>query len=100
MITSVFVTSNNIKKLSSPLQSRFFIVKLEPYTYEQFCEITNKLLSYHKVEVRVASVISNAVWDKSRDIRDCVRIGLLAESIEDVGFVVDTFLSNDMKINE
>ena len=41
MKTSVFATGNNIKKLSSSLQSRFFIVKLEPYTYEQFCEITS-----------------------------------------------------------
>jgi holliday junction DNA helicase RuvB len=41
MITSVFATGNNIKKLSSSLQSRFFIVKLEPYAYEQFCEITS-----------------------------------------------------------
>ena len=37
MITSVFATSNNIKKLSVPLMSRFFIVEIEPYTYEQFC---------------------------------------------------------------
>src|SRR2546425_4552558 len=30
MKTSVFATSNNIKKMSAPLQSRFFIVQLEP----------------------------------------------------------------------
>jgi holliday junction DNA helicase RuvB len=100
MKTSVFATSNNIKKLSSPLQSRFFIVKLEPYTYEQFLEITNELLSHHKVEGDVSSVIADAVWNKSQDIRDCVRIGKLTKSIEDVGFVVDTFLSNNRKIDE
>jgi DNA polymerase III delta prime subunit len=31
--TSIFATSNNIEKIISPLQSRFFIVRLEPYTY-------------------------------------------------------------------
>ena len=91
MKTSVFATSNNIKKLSSPLQSRFFIVELEPYTYEQFCEITNKLLSRQRIEGGVASVIANAVWNKSQDIRDCVRIDRMAKSIEDVNFIVDTF---------
>ncbi|HET7390984.1 MAG TPA: hypothetical protein VFJ51_09190 [Nitrososphaeraceae archaeon] len=91
MITSVFATSNNIKKLSSPLQSSFFIVELEPYTYEQFLEITNKLLTRQMIE-GVATVIANAVWNKSRDIRDRVRIGKLARSAEDVGFIVDTFL--------
>src|SRR5438094_2070148 len=34
--TSVFATSNDSRKLSGPLLSRFFIVELEPYTYEQF----------------------------------------------------------------
>jgi holliday junction DNA helicase RuvB len=43
--TSVFATSNNIKSLSPPLLSRFFIVELESYTYEQFCEVTSQLLS-------------------------------------------------------
>jgi hypothetical protein len=37
---SVIATSNNIEKLHSVLQPRFFVVKLEPYTYEQFYEIT------------------------------------------------------------
>ena len=31
--TSVCATSNNIEKIILPLQSRFFIVKLDPYTY-------------------------------------------------------------------
>ena len=51
--TSVFATSNNINKLSDPLKSRFFIVKLEPYNCEQFLEITNELLSHHKVDFLV-----------------------------------------------
>jgi holliday junction DNA helicase RuvB len=48
--TSVFATSNDARKLSAPLQSRFFIVKLEAYTYEQFCEITKQVLSRQKEE--------------------------------------------------
>jgi holliday junction DNA helicase RuvB len=100
MKTSLFATSNNIKKLSDPLKSRFFIVELEPYTYEQFLEITNELLSHHKIERGVANIIANAVWNKSQDIRDCVRIGKLARSVEDVGFVVDTFLGTNRMIDE
>jgi hypothetical protein len=64
MKTSVFATVIiNIKKLSSPLQSRFFIVTLKPYTYEQFSEIANKLLSSHKIEEGIATVIANAFGD-------------------------------------
>ena len=87
--TSVFATSNNIKNLSAPLQSRFFIVELEPYTYEQFFEITKQLLSRQKIEREVANLIASAVWAKSQDIRDCVRIGSMAKTMEDVDFLVN-----------
>jgi len=91
MRTSVFATSNNTNNLSAPLMSRFFVVELEPYTYEQFYEITNRLLLRHNVEQDVANIIANAVWNKSRDIRECVRIGALAKSVEDASFLVQNF---------
>ena len=37
--TSVFATCNDPRILSSPLQSRFFIVEIEPYIYEQFYDL-------------------------------------------------------------
>src|SRR5919109_4467243 len=42
--TSVIATSNSIEKITAPLRSRFFIVRLEPYTYEQFYGVTVRLL--------------------------------------------------------
>ena len=79
------------ERYQSPLQSRFFIVKLEAYTYEHFCEIAKQVLSRHNVDGELASVIAGAVWNNSRDIRDCVKIGKLARSEEDVDFLVNTF---------
>jgi Holliday junction DNA helicase RuvB len=91
MKVSVFAASNNIEKLSAPLQSRFFIVKLEPYTYEQFIEITEELLA-PRIEEGLASIIAEVVWKKSQDIRDCVKIGTMAKSHSDVEFILSTFL--------
>ena len=57
--TWVFATSNNTEKIIAPLQSRFFVVKLEPYTYEQFYQITVQLLTQsqqHKVKEEIAKV--------------------------------------------
>jgi MoxR-like ATPase len=85
--TSVFATCNDPRKLSAPLQSRFFIVELEPYTYEQFYEIT-----VHLLDKDFARIIADAVWNTSRNLRDCVRIGKLARSEEDVNFLVQKFL--------
>lgn len=90
--TSVFATSNNVKEISPALQSRFFVAELEPYTYEQFCGTTEGLLSRNRINGSVAKVIANAVWNKSRDIRDCVGIATLAKSIKDVNFLVETFI--------
>jgi holliday junction DNA helicase RuvB len=87
--SSVFATCNDSTKLSDALLSRFFVVKLEPYTYEQFYEVTLQLL--HVPEV-MARIVCDSVWSTSRDIRDCVRIGKLARSEEDVKFLIENFI--------
>jgi MoxR-like ATPase len=85
--TSIFATCNDPRKLSALLRSRFFIVELEPYTYEQFYEIT-----LHLLDKDFARIIGDAVLNTSRNLRDCVRIGKLARSVEDVNFIADMFL--------
>jgi replication-associated recombination protein RarA len=93
--TSVFATSNNIEKIIPPLQSRFFIVKLESYTYEQFYEITVRLLTsdQYSVDEEIAKVTADAVWNtSSRNIRDCIRVAKMAKSFEDVNWLVKSFL--------
>jgi holliday junction DNA helicase RuvB len=92
--SSVFATPDSTK-LSNALLSRFFLLKLEPYTYEQFYEITLKLLD---VSEDIARIIGDSVWSTSRDIRDCVRIGKLARSEEDVKFLVENFISSGSTI--
>src|SRR6266540_6058905 len=71
MKTSVFATSNNVSHIITPLQSRFFVVELPSYTYEQFCQISVHILTKdHKVSTDVAKNISDKVWANSRNIRD------------------------------
>jgi holliday junction DNA helicase RuvB len=43
--TSVYATSNNIERIIPPLQSRFFIIRINAYAYEEFCQITIRLLT-------------------------------------------------------
>jgi MoxR-like ATPase len=92
--TSVFATSNNIEKIIVPLQSRFFIVRLEPYTYEQFYEITVRLLvsNDNNVDEEIAKATADSVWNTSRDIRDSIKVARMTKSIEDVAWLVATFL--------
>jgi replication-associated recombination protein RarA len=97
--TFVFATSNNVGKIIPPLQSRFFIVRLEPYTYEQFFDITVRLLTSNEYNVgeEIAKATADAVWNTSsttRNIRDCIRVAKMAKTVEDVKWLVDTFLKN------
>ena len=89
--TSVFATCNDSRKLSDPLLSRFFVVKLEQYTYEQFYEISARLLD---IPEDMARFIADSVWNMSRDIRDCIRIGRIARTEEDAKFLVENFISS------
>ena len=47
-----------------------------------------------KVSIVIAKNISDTVWANSRNIRDCVRIGRMAKSVDDIQFLVGTFLSH------
>src|SRR6266540_3869573 len=76
MKTSVFATLNNVHDIITPLQSRFFVVELPPYTYEQFYQVSVHLLTEeHKVSQNIAAEVADKIWANSRNIRDCVRIG-------------------------
>jgi MoxR-like ATPase len=94
--TSVFATSNNIEKIIIPLQSRFFIVNMQAYTYEQFYEITLQLLTSNQYNVNeeIAKAIAEAVWNTSRNIRETIRIARISKSLEDVKWFATVFLSN------
>jgi ATP-dependent Lon protease len=99
MKTWIFATSNNIEKIMVPLQSRFFVVKLEAYTYEQFYQISVQLLTQsqkRKVKLDIAESTADAIWNKMKyaNIRDCVKIGRMARSIEDVNFIVGNFCTS------
>ena len=91
MDVSVFATCNDSRTLSAALQSRFFVVQLEPYSYEQFYGITLRLLHDR---TKVSPTIADAVWNTSKNIRDCVRIGRLARTVEDVKFLIDKFITS------
>jgi hypothetical protein len=38
---------------------------------------------------------ADAVWNTTQNIRDCVRIGKMAKSVEDVYWLVNSFFNNN-----
>jgi holliday junction DNA helicase RuvB len=94
--TSVFATSNNVEKIIEPLQSSFFVAKLQAYTYEQFYRILLGLLTSNEndVDEDIANATKDAVWRTSGNIRDAIKIAKMAKSLENVNWLMATFSIN------
>src|SRR5215204_7168709 len=65
----VFATSNSTKKMLDPLLSRFIVIKVGKYSYEQFKEVAMKVLMERESmeDENLARAIVNKVWQKSSD---------------------------------
>lgn len=99
--TSVFATANSTDNLLAPLLTRFSVLHLKPYSFEEFQEITRMVLCKEEgVPVDIADEVAHIVWTKmnSRNIRDCVRLSRMAnESMEDLNQIVDTLVKYDVQ---
>jgi Holliday junction DNA helicase RuvB len=92
--TSVFAASNSIETLLPPLLTRFAVLHLQPYSFDEFVEITRRVL-YREGGVSPANsdVIADVVWNQMKlaNIRDCIKIGRLARSPNDIDKLVKIF---------
>jgi len=86
----VFATANSCEKIIKPLLSRFVILEMPEYTFEEFSEIALIRLTRENVDESIARVIAEKVWNElgSKDIRDVIKVGRLSTNIQEVPFVV------------
>jgi DNA polymerase III delta prime subunit len=90
--TWVFASSNATDRMLTPLLSRFVVLHFKQYSFGSFHEVCAHMLSREGITPDVATAIAEAVWIKlkSKDIRDCIKIGRLAKTKEDVEWIVQT----------
>ena len=86
----VFATANSCDKIIQPLLSRFAILEIPEYTFEEFTGIALTRLARENIDKPIALSIAEKVWHEldSKDIRDVIKVGRLASSSEEVSFVV------------
>jgi Holliday junction DNA helicase RuvB len=91
LISWVFATANNTERIIEPLLSRFLILKIPDYSFEEFTEIAIKRLANEKIDLYIACIIAEKVWHElgSRDIRDVIKVGRLANDTQAVSNVID-----------
>jgi holliday junction DNA helicase RuvB len=90
--TWVFATSNGTEKMLTPLLSRFIVLNFKQYSFTSFQGVCAHILGREGVPSDIATAIADTVWTKlkSKDIRDCIKIGRLAKTKEDVEWIVQT----------
>jgi MoxR-like ATPase len=90
--TWVFATSNSTERMLTPLLSRFMLLHFKQYRYESYYEIAVHLLSREGISNEIACTVADAVWSKmkSKDIRDCIKVGHLAKTKQDVDWIIET----------
>jgi ATP-dependent Lon protease len=86
----VFATANSYEKIIQPLLSRFAILEIPEYTFEEFSEIALTKLKKENTDESFVKMIAEKVWYQlgSRDIRDVINVARLASSVEEIPFVV------------
>ena len=69
----IFATSNSTERLSKPLLSRFTVLEIPEYTYEEFEAISVRIIK--KLPQNTIIQIASSAWKAgSRDIRDVLKI--------------------------
>jgi MoxR-like ATPase len=86
----VFATANSCNKIVTPLLSRFVVLQVPTYTFEEFNEIAVGMLTKEKVDKNTAGIISQKVWNElgTKDIRDVIKIARLAKTPEDMSALI------------
>lgn len=65
--TSVFAAANSSENLLPALLTRFSVLHLQPYSFDEFREITRRVL-YREggITLENADIIADAVWNKMK----------------------------------
>jgi MoxR-like ATPase len=86
----IFATANSTKKIIEPLLSRFVILHVPEYNFEEFTNIAISRLAREKVNRDTATIIAEKVWTvlDSRDVRDVIKVSRLVTNEEDIHRII------------
>lgn len=92
----VFATANSCQKIIEPLLSRFVVLKMPEYTFDEYSEIAVTRLRKENIEDSTSRFIAEKVWNElaSRDIRDVIKVARLVSSDEEVSLVINVMKNN------
>jgi hypothetical protein len=91
LVSWVFASADSPGRIVDPLLSRFVVLEVLDYTFEEFTDIAISRLAKEKVNREMATVIAEKVWYElgSRDIRDVVKVARLVNNQDDISRIID-----------
>ena len=97
--SSVFASANSCTKIGQALLSRFLVIKIPDYNFEEFMDIAVFQLKKEKRDEMTARAISQSVWQEleNRDIRDVIKIGRLARNTQEAELIIRILKRNEDK---
>jgi Holliday junction DNA helicase RuvB len=90
----VFAAANSYEKIIEPLLSRFAVLEIPEYTFEEFKEIAIAKLEKENIDRHLAQIIIEKVWSHSRDIRDVIKVGRLVRNEQEVSLIITMMKRN------
>jgi Holliday junction DNA helicase RuvB len=68
------------------------VLHFKQYSFGSFSDVCTHILGREGVPADIAGAVADAVWNKlkSKDVRDCIKLGRLARSKEDVEWLAQT----------
>jgi len=90
--TWVFASCNNKDKLLTPILSRFIVLHFKQYSFDNFVTITKGIFKKEILPEDIAYDVAKEVWYKlkSKDIRDCLKLGRMCKTKEEIEWLVKT----------
>jgi holliday junction DNA helicase RuvB len=91
LTSRVFATANSSEKITEPLLSRFVVLYVPDYSFEEFIDVAVSRLAKEKFNRDIATIIAEKVWTElgSRDIRDVVKVARLVNNQDDISRIID-----------
>jgi Holliday junction DNA helicase RuvB len=89
---SVFAAANSCKTIIQPLLSRFLVLEIPDFTFEDFRRVALLRLKEENIDELLSDVIANKIWQEigSKDIRDVIKVARLSHNIADVSLVINS----------
>jgi MoxR-like ATPase len=100
LVSWVFATANCYNKIIEPLLSRFVVLEIQEYSFEEFVQITVSRLGNENIDKFTAMFIAKKVWYElnSRDVRDLLKVGSLADTFADVESIIRIMKGHSQKV--